>query len=83
MLNGVEVIHYEINIEELKRKLVITTTKSFPYSIESWSEEYPALFTNQIMKTTATKQERMRLDYWNKHSNKDEILYQQLFADME
>lgn len=81
--NEIDVVIYEINIPELKRKVKITTTKAFPFTIEEWSEEYPALFTNQIMKTTATKQERIRLDYWNKHSNKDEILYQQLFDNME
>lgn len=81
--DGQDVVVYEINIPELERKVTITTTKSFPYSIEEWTEEYPAIFTKEKMITRATKIKTMRLDYWNKHNKSDEALYQELFTGME
>ena len=76
--DGVKLVSYSIFYPSLKRKFTVVTTKSFPYAVEEWSEEYSAL-NGRPMVTRAVKNERMLIDYWNKNKNSDRILYDELF----
>lgn len=62
---------YTLEFPELKRKLKLHITRTFPYVIEKWEESYPSGRNAEILTTTATKKSDLRIDYWNKNSNKD------------
>jgi len=64
---------YTITYPELKRTLAITFTSSFPYQIESWSETFTSGFgaNAKEMVTKATKIKQIKSAYWNKNSNND------------
>ncbi|WP_299897599.1 septum formation inhibitor Maf [uncultured Aquimarina sp.] len=68
--------NYSLEYPELKRKLNITFSTSFPYEIESWTETFTSDFgpnTKELV-TTATKLKSIKSAYWGKNSNKDEVL---------
>ncbi|MGY3793166.1 septum formation inhibitor Maf [Aquimarina sp. 433] len=68
--------NYSLEYPELKRKLNITFSTSFPYEIESWTETFTSGFgpnTKELV-TTATKLKSIKSAYWGKNSNKDEVL---------
>ncbi len=77
-LNNVLTRTFIIYIPELNRKVTINSNASFPFEIESWEEEYPAL-SGKIMRTKATKRERMMIDYWNRNREEDYYLFENLF----
>ena len=59
---------YTITYPELNRTLTINFNSIFPFDIWSWEE------TNGNLTTNATKLKTIKSAYWNKNSNKDEIL---------
>jgi len=67
---------YTINYPALKRTLKIDFTLKFPYEIEGWSETFTSGFGAgaKTLTTKATKLRRIKSAYWNKNSNKDEVL---------
>ncbi len=60
--------NYTIKIPELNRSLSINFNPNFPYDIINWEE-----ITNGLT-TKATKLKTIKSAYWNKNSNKDEVL---------
>ena len=71
---------YTIEYPELQRKLEISFTSDFPYSIEGWKETYISGFGQSAkeLTTTATKLQQIKSPYWTKNSNKDEKLREEL-----
>ncbi len=67
---------YKISYPTLKRSLKIYYHREFPYKIEKWQETFSK--NGKEYTTTATKTAEIRTDYWNKNSNKDLPLRQQL-----
>nr|WP_299346086.1 septum formation inhibitor Maf [Allomuricauda sp.] len=72
--NGIST--YSINYPELERTLRITFNSAFPYTIESWSEEFQSGFgpNAKLMTTTAKKMQSLRTAYWGQNGNDDEVL---------
>ena len=70
---------YLLTYPDLKRSLRITFSSSFPYEIESW-EETTTTRAGEL-KTTATRKERMMLDYWSRNGVADLPLRQELGLD--
>lgn len=64
--------NYTIKIPELSRRLSINFNSNFPYEIKSWEETVNGLTTK------ATKLKTIKSAYWNKNSNKDEVLRETL-----
>ncbi|WP_299890861.1 septum formation inhibitor Maf [uncultured Lacinutrix sp.] len=60
--------NYTLRFPDLKRTLSINFNTNFPYDITSWEE------TIDGKTTKATKLKTIKSAYWNKNSNKDEIL---------
>lgn len=67
---------YKINYPELKRDLKIYYSNMAPFKIEKWQEETEV--NGKLYSTTATKMKEIKSDYWNKNSNKDLHLREQL-----
>lgn len=69
---GTLLVHYPA----LQRQIRIAFEKEFPYTILAWEETYPSGFgTNaKTMTSTGKHLQTIRLDYWNKNANRDEIL---------
>jgi hypothetical protein len=70
---------YQINYPNLKRTLRIFFNPKFPFKIEKWEEE--TLNQGKVLTTTATKMEEIKSAYWNKNSNKDLPLRDNLNLD--
>lgn len=72
--NGI--LTYSISYPELERNLMITFTSDFPYTIESWTEEFKSGFGQNAKKmtTTATKIKTYKTAYWGQNRNRDLIL---------
>jgi hypothetical protein len=72
--NGI--LTYSISYPELERNLMITFTSDFPYTIESWTEEFKSGFGQNAKKmtTTATKIKTYKTAYWGQNRNRDSIL---------
>lgn len=68
-----ETIEYSILYPELEKSLYITFEKEFPYKVLYWEETYASGYgSNRKMLTTkAELLETIKVDYWNKNSNKD------------
>lgn len=64
--------NYTINYPELNRVVSIKFNPKFPYDILSWEESFNS--GSKILTTKATKLKTIRSPYWQKNSNKDEIL---------
>ena len=71
---------YLLRYPQLKRELKIYYSRTFPYSIQKWEETAPSGFGEnaQVLTTRATKNKQIRIDYWNKNSNNDLYLRDQL-----
>ncbi|MFD2561973.1 septum formation inhibitor Maf [Aquimarina rubra] len=71
---------YSINYPSLNRNISITFNSAFPYEIESWTETFKSGFGANAKEliTKATKVKLIKSPYWNKNSNKDEVLRQEL-----
>ncbi len=67
---------YILTYPDLERTLTINFTTDFPYSIESWTEEFKSGFgpNAKLLTTKATKLKRMKTAYWGQNSNEDLIL---------
>ncbi len=54
------------------RKLTINFTTDFPYSIESWKEEFKSGYgpSAKILSSTGTKIKSIKTPYWRQNSNK-------------
>ena len=67
---------YKISYHELKRDLKIYYLNIAPFTIEKWQEKTEV--NGELFTTTATKMKKIKSDYWNKNSNKDLHLREQL-----
>ena len=67
---------YKISYPDLNRELKIYYNNFAPFLIEKWIEQIEV--NGQLQTSTATKLETLKIDYWNKNSNKDLPLRQQL-----
>ena len=67
---------YKITYPELKRILQIYFYNKAPFKIEKWQEQ--SVVNGKTYTTTATKMKEIKTDYWNKNSNKDLHLREQL-----
>ena len=69
-----------INYPELERTLKIRYSSDSPHSILSWTETYPDGYgTNKkMMETSGEMIKTIRSEYWNKNSNADEKLREEL-----
>lgn len=67
---------YTISYPTLERNLMVKFTKDFPYTIESWTEEFKSGFGPDAKKmtTTATKIKSLKTAYWQQNDNKNSIL---------
>ncbi len=71
---------YSINYPELSRSLLIEFNPNFPHDILSWEETFKSGFGSnaKVLTTKATKLKTIKSPYWQKNSNKDEILRETL-----
>lgn len=71
---------YSINYPELNRTLSINFNPEFPHDILSWEETFKSGFGSNVktLTTKATKLKTIKSPYWQKNSNKDEILRETL-----
>ena len=67
---------YTISYPELERNLMINFTTNFPYSIESWEEEFKSGFGSnaKTLTTSATKIKTLKTAYWKQNENKNLVL---------
>ncbi len=67
---------YKITYPDLERTLEISFSKSFPHTIENWSETYKSGFgpNSQILTSTATKIKTLKRAYWQENKNSDVFL---------
>ena len=67
---------YSINYPELDRTLAIQFNPKFPYDILSWVETFKSGFGKnaKTLTTKASKLKTIKSAYWDKNSNKDEVL---------
>ncbi len=68
--------NYTIVYPELERTLSIQFSSSFPYTIQSWTEDFKSGFgpNAKIMTTKATRLKSLKTAYWGQNGNKDEVL---------
>lgn len=73
-LNGMST--YTVDYGTEIRKLTINFTSSFPYTIESWSEEFKSGYGSNAKQMTSkgTKLKSLKTPYWRQNSNKDVFL---------
>jgi len=67
---------YKVSYPDLKRDLKIYYSNIAPFKIEKWQEE--TAINGKVFTTTAIKMKEIKSDYWNKNSNKDLHLREQL-----
>lgn len=74
---------YNINYPVLNRTLSIVFNPNFPHDILSWEETFNSGYgaNAKVLTTKATKLKTIKSPYWQKNSNKDEILRQTLKLD--
>ncbi|MEM9362619.1 MAG: septum formation inhibitor Maf [Bacteroidota bacterium] len=67
---------YTISYPELERTLSITFSSAFPYTVESWSEEFKSGFgpNAKTLQTKATRLKSLKTPYWGQNGNDDLIL---------
>ncbi len=70
---------YTITYLEINRELTIFFTKEFPHTITGWEESYDD--GGKLMITKATKLKTVRTPYWEKNSNSDTTLRNELQLD--
>lgn len=71
---------YSLAYEGSNRALTIHFKKEFPHEIEGWEERYVSGWgaNARELVTTATRKERIKLDYWTRNQPDDEVLRQDL-----
>ncbi len=64
---------YTINYPDLQRSLSITFAKTFPYTIEGWTETSVSGFgsNSKTLTSTATKMSTLKTPYWRRNGNED------------
>ena len=64
---------YKLHYPDLERTLKIYYSRTFPYTIEKWEESYPSGFgeDQKILTSKAVKKKQIKIDYWNRNSNKN------------
>lgn len=74
--NTNDISTYTLDYGNGLRKLTINFTTSFPYTIESWSEEFKSGYgpNAKLMTSKATKLKSLKTPYWRQNSNKDVFL---------
>ncbi|MEC3908445.1 septum formation inhibitor Maf [Tamlana sp. 2201CG12-4] len=74
---------YTINYPDLNRRLSITFNPDFPFDILSWEETFKSGFGSQAkeLTTKATRLKTIKSSYWQKNSNKDEVLRETLLLN--
>lgn len=67
---------YSLSYPDLERTLTINFTTEFPYTIESWTEQFKSGFgpKAKVMTTKATKLKSLKTPYWGQNGNEDLIL---------
>ncbi len=72
--NGIST--YELTYPELERTLSINFTSDFPYTIESWSEDFKSGFGPgaKTLTTKASKMKSLNTPYWGQNGNEHLIL---------
>nr|WP_298998446.1 septum formation inhibitor Maf [uncultured Allomuricauda sp.] len=67
---------YTISYPELERTLSITFSSAFPYSVESWSEEFKSGYgpNAKTLQTKATRLKSLKTPYWGQNGNDDLVL---------
>ncbi|MGX1930447.1 septum formation inhibitor Maf [Flagellimonas sp. 2504JD4-2] len=67
---------YTITYPALERSLTINFKAEFPYSIESWTEEFKSGFgpKAKVLTTRATKLKSISTAYWGQNGNEDVVL---------
>ncbi|MEC3964752.1 septum formation inhibitor Maf [Flagellimonas halotolerans] len=67
---------YTISYPKLERKLIIKFMADFPFSIESWTEEFKSGFGSdaKMLTTSASKIKTLKTAYWSQNENKNLIL---------
>ena len=65
-----------ISYPKLERKLMINFKADFPFSIESWTEEFKSGFgpDAKMLTTSASKIKTIKTAYWSQNENKNLIL---------
>lgn len=71
---------YSLTYPELDRTLTISFGTAFPYTIESWTDEFKSGYgaNAKIMTSKATKINSLKAPYWQQNGNKDIFLREQL-----
>jgi hypothetical protein len=71
---------YSIDYADGSRRIDIYFNPEFPYTIEGWEESYGSGWGPGAKKLTtrATRKKTLKLDYWNRNSNADLPLREQL-----
>ncbi|WP_075343958.1 hypothetical protein [Tenacibaculum agarivorans] len=64
---------YTIHYPKLQRTLSIQFSKDFPFTISGWKDSYNSGYgaNKKVLTTEAKINKRIKVDYWNKNSNKD------------
>jgi hypothetical protein len=57
---------YTLSFEDLKRKISIQYQNKFPHQITGWTEDFED-FNGNVMRTSATLDRALYIDYWNKN----------------
>ncbi|WP_190808514.1 septum formation inhibitor Maf [Flagellimonas sp. S3867] len=67
---------YTITYPDLERSLTINFTSEFPFTIESWTEEFKSGFgpKAKLLTTRATKLKSIKTAYWGQNGNDDVVL---------
>ena len=63
---------YRIEYPENERSITIQYEKNFPYKILAWNEVWKQ--NEKVLETSATLDETLYTDYWNKNANKFQYL---------
>lgn len=67
---GETITNYTIHYSSLQRQMRFSFNNKFPYEIEEWEEINVAQQNDTLrLRTTATKMERIKTDYWNQHTS--------------
>ena len=74
---------YTINYPDLNRTLSIKYNPNFPYDILGWEETFKSGFgpNAKVLTTKASKLKTIKSPYWQKNSNKDQILRETLLLN--
>lgn len=71
---------YQVDYADGSRQLKIWYEEKFPHGIVKWEENYEEGFGPEArhMTTTATRMKVKKLDYWNRHTNADRALREEM-----